>query len=319
MVMANPQHVEWLQEGAEAWNARRRTSFIPDLREMAFPVSRYVIKNGKRVLKNGQRLTDGSHDLTGYDFGDADLRGAIFEDSDFDPRKARFTGADVRTPFKNDGTARPTNLTDVAGLTQTKLNAMRGDRGTILPEGLEYPPDWPEATRRELSREVVKARLSTNRPAVILTAASVLEQVSAFRETVRGNNQFASEMPESHASRLDFLETLSNELHHLLAILPSDETPVTEEAAKETASWLDQFGDRLRGHAEKYIDPDNVADAASPLGIILGCGAIGALLGGPIGFGAGSFMGNYLTINLKPGAVADKIEKILEQNGEGRQ
>jgi hypothetical protein len=336
--MADAQHIQWLLEGPEAWNARRQShSFRPDFRDAEF----FKINAENKLAETNDNLmevvgTKSSDDLIGSrrskkfaDFRstnmrDSDLRSADLEMCDF--QNADLSNADVRTLYDSDGRRRQTDLSKVAGLTQEQINSMSGDRGVILPQGLEYPPDWLEASspvrdnsHRQASRQAVQAGLFSNRPAVILITASVLEQVSAFRESVRGNNHLASKEPEIRASLLSFLDALSTDLDRLLAIIPPDEIAPTMEAAEEAASWLDRFGNRFRDNLEKYVHPDNVADATLPLGIILGCGAIGALLGGPIGFGAGSVVGNYLTNNLKPGAVVDKIEELLEQDSGGRQ
>lgn len=237
---------------------------------------------------------------------------------------ARLDEADCRTIFYETAPdiPVPTDLSDTIGLTQSQLDSMHGDRGVILPEGLEYPDHWPEPVPprsapvtpfRPVPPSAVQARLSANGSALVLTSASVLEQIAAFRDTVRGNNQLAAERPELRESLLDFLDALSADLERLVEIIPPDQTPVTDETAEQAASWLDRFGARLRESAAKYVAPENVADAALPLGIILGCGAIGALLGGPVGFGAGSVFGNLLTNNLKPGAAAERIGKLFEE------
>jgi uncharacterized protein YjbI with pentapeptide repeats len=61
----------------------------------------------------------------------ANLQGAFLED------------ADVRT-FQVGGAMRPTDLSTCIGLTQAQLAKMKGDSGTLLPEGLEHPDHWPK-------------------------------------------------------------------------------------------------------------------------------------------------------------------------------
>lgn len=50
------------------------------------------------------------------------------------------------------------------------------------------------------------------------------------------------------------------------------------------------------------------------MGIILGCGALGAALTGfnPIGFGAGSMVGRWLTGELKSGVASDRITEMVD-------
>jgi hypothetical protein len=51
--------------------------------------------------------------------------------------------ADVRT-LQVDGAMHPTDLSTCLGLTQAQLAEMKGDSGTLLPEGLEHPDHWPK-------------------------------------------------------------------------------------------------------------------------------------------------------------------------------
>ena len=56
----------------------------------------------------------------------------------------------------------------------------------------------------------------------------------------------------------------------------------------------------------RYVSPENVAGAAIPTAIILGCTGIGSMLGQPI---AGTVVGGLLTGQLKPGKAADDLLK----------
>lgn len=155
--MADARHIEWLKDGVDAWNARRKLEpFIPDFRSMVFPVVKHLTKNGKPVLKDGKPLAAGTFDLTNYDFTDADLRGVTVRDLDSSFSSSVLTKADVRClPIGEPESVevveisdfRYTDLSGSADLTQEQVNEMRGDRGVILPEGLEYPPEWPEPQR----------------------------------------------------------------------------------------------------------------------------------------------------------------------------
>lgn len=232
--MANPQHIDWLLEGVEAWNARReRNDFVPDFEGADLGIARPLFRSQilrmqpsgdqspetwsnkiRQTEANGfselnlsnarlvgatvtnfhllrasfenapMRLADLSHsdlsaadlrhadlegaDLTGCiflgraDLRNADLRQATFTRAVFSgkhPRGFRFGGkfsggalldnANVTTlralrflPPDEQEVA-PTDLSGVAALTQEQLNSMRGDSGTILPEGLTRPAHWP--------------------------------------------------------------------------------------------------------------------------------------------------------------------------------
>lgn len=233
--MANQQHIEWLLEGVEAWNARReQEEFMPDFEGADLNVARPLV--GAQILRtqpsrdespevwsnkirqneaNGfselnlstarlhsatlsnfhllrasferasLRLADMSRsDFSAANMKNADLAGAILTGCMFlgradlrsaDLRQANLTGAvfsgkhpqgivfggkffggalldnaDVTTskplPFlpANEQDSIPTDLSSVAALTQDQLNSMRGDSGTILPEGLTRPEHWPD-------------------------------------------------------------------------------------------------------------------------------------------------------------------------------
>lgn len=110
--MANEQHIAWLLEGAEAWNARReKEDFVPD--------------------------------FEGADLREADLRGAKLLGANL--REANVTTVVYSGLGINDGDKPEyTDVSQTKGLSQPQLNSMKGDSGTIIPEGLERPEHWPE-------------------------------------------------------------------------------------------------------------------------------------------------------------------------------
>lgn len=64
--MANPEHIEWLLEGVDAWNARReKDDFVPDFEGADL----------YKIFSESGNLTGSKHiDLTGVNFTKADLR-----------------------------------------------------------------------------------------------------------------------------------------------------------------------------------------------------------------------------------------------------
>jgi uncharacterized protein YjbI with pentapeptide repeats len=84
-------------------------------------------------------------DLRGADLAGADLRGALLVGADLrgaDLRLADLTGADLR-----GADLRGADLAGSIFLTQSQLEAARGDPATRLPASLDHPAHWP-ATRR---------------------------------------------------------------------------------------------------------------------------------------------------------------------------
>jgi hypothetical protein len=205
---------------------------------------------------------------------------------------------------------------------------MHGDTGVILPEGLVHPKHWPDPQLPEgepenaLSQqqiELVRARLVQNRLPLALTAAMLLEQINAYRFEVYANNQLATGQPEFRDGLLAFLDQLAASVAEIVTTVPLDETSPTDADVKKAATWWARFSKQWK-EGEQYLSPENAADAAKPLGIILSCGIFGSLLGGvaggpaaaAAGFGGGSMFGQMITKHIKPGAAADKLQDIFD-------
>ena len=80
--MANPQHIAWLQEGVEAWNARRqREAFTPDFSGLGLAREKFgesFIRAGKIEIVDGVPIIPlAGADLTNADFKYADLTGNV--------------------------------------------------------------------------------------------------------------------------------------------------------------------------------------------------------------------------------------------------
>src|ERR1022692_2822784 len=101
------------------------------------------------LARAGAGLTGVDHrgaDLTGKDLSGADLAGASLRGtcligadlSGADLRGADFTGADLRGADLSGA-----DLTGSIFLTQSQLDAAKGDPGTKLPPSLTYPLHWP--------------------------------------------------------------------------------------------------------------------------------------------------------------------------------
>lgn len=100
--MANPEHIQWLLEGVDAWNARRHnTPFVPDLSGENIPVAFY---NTGKFVKNveaddGTPISfDEQVQLAGVNFDGANLAGAILSPANLAKasfREANLIGADL--------------------------------------------------------------------------------------------------------------------------------------------------------------------------------------------------------------------------------
>jgi hypothetical protein len=74
-------------------------------------------------------------------FDNAAFSGALLQYANLE--RAFLEDADVQT-LQVGGAMRPTDLSTCLGLTQAQLAKMKGDSGTLLPEGLEHPDHWPK-------------------------------------------------------------------------------------------------------------------------------------------------------------------------------
>ncbi|KCV83192.1 putative low-complexity protein [Actibacterium atlanticum] len=176
--MGNPQHLEWLLEGVEAWNARRESDdFVPDLSgfdiRRAYKKTRPLLGTSSIDLRrtnlraailsdtnlvaadlrganlqssNMRRANLRRSQLASAELNHADLRGADLWNADFGreyDQKASVKNVNVRTII-SAGQYLNTKLLELPSLTQTQVDAMNGDTGTILRFGLTHPPHWPD-------------------------------------------------------------------------------------------------------------------------------------------------------------------------------
>ena len=87
----NQQHVEWLDEGVESWDRRRKEDpFRPELTRVVFDDG---VGSGLHPLLAEGYTPIGPIDFSGVNLSDADLRGAILSEGVF--RNADFSGADL--------------------------------------------------------------------------------------------------------------------------------------------------------------------------------------------------------------------------------
>lgn len=152
--------------------------------------------------------------------------------------------------------------------------------------------------------QAVKERVSSNRHALALSIASLLEQIAGFREHVRGLNHLA---PEFKQELLDFIDALSGKLDALLHDLPEANEQISDEKASGMVLWLREFKPLVLKDAAKYVAPKNVAEASVPTGIILGCTGVGSMIGGPAGGGVGALVGSLITGQIKPAKAAEEL------------
>ena len=147
----------------------------------------------------------------------------------------------------------------------------------------------------------VAGRMAANRDGITLISAGLLDQIADFRERLRGDNEMDTEFKDG---LLAFLDDLAEKVRMLLDLLPEQAQEIDDEAGEEGALWLVEFRSALFKNAREYSSPDNIAGAMIPTGIILGCTALGSVMGMPV---PGTVVGGLITGQLKPGKAADDL------------
>ena len=152
--MANPTHIEWLQDGVEAWNKRReRISFHPDLTGVVFSEEMENLKTADEIVDlNGINLEDANlsrTDLSGTSLQDSTLKRANLTEANLsgirlDRAKcfnANFTDADLRGSILNNAEFRGANLKK-ANLACCKLSGANFHGANLAGASLAVTELW---------------------------------------------------------------------------------------------------------------------------------------------------------------------------------
>lgn len=152
--------------------------------------------------------------------------------------------------------------------------------------------------------------LREHRFPLLYVSGIVNAELTQLEKKVRQSNRLDTETKEKILLQIDRICDALRELSVKL-----DKKP--EELEQEPAeSWGSDFSKELRDGISELCEAKHLASITIPTGLIFGCGALGALLGGPVGFGAGSVFGHLLSGQMKPGAATQKLED--EFNSEGQ-
>ncbi|NIZ13706.1 pentapeptide repeat-containing protein [Phaeobacter sp. HF9A] len=195
--MANKQHIEWLKEGREAWNARReRDDFVPNFSKVS--TAAFVRSDEDREIVLWPNIDCYGYNLRGANFAhsrlyhrvfsycdlrQADLRYAHCDYSHFEGADlsqslldnasfaaaylfdASFRGASLRGTILQTATlrgldVRETDLRQSKYLNKNRYREMRGNAGTLLPERLPFPHDiWGDDPVTPSAGEALNAPL----------------------------------------------------------------------------------------------------------------------------------------------------------------
>jgi hypothetical protein len=193
-----------------------------------------------------------------------------------------------------------------------EIERIRSNR--TLSEESNKPSEKEDAPHNALTTSS-KENIVRNRDAIALNAAALIDQLTEFKERIRGLNHLE---PEIKQEVLDFIENLEMGLEALLASLPKENAPLSDDEEVVIGGWLDKFYPLMKTNAKHYVSPDNVSEAALPVSFILGFTAIGTMIAGPAGGGVGALVGGLITGQVKPGKAADELMEQGIDKGEYR-
>ena len=314
--MADSQHLEWLKEGVEAWNERRRGRlFKPDF-------SSADLLNANLLNANLRRANLQDANLRGVDLQDADLWAADLQRANLrtaDLRRAdlwgaKLQGADLRDAKLQGADLRGVNLRLAKNLTQRQLNSAVGNASTVIPDDLERPAHWHQADTAQSDRpaprdtpppaeQTVRDHLETSTqsgPGDLNERVIFLLQ----RERAAGTSLTAGAVAFHIETMVQFHRQKTNTLGPEIALLDemvltlraiadktAVETPNENDLLQEIEKLKQQVADLTQQLEHATKTPSEFAKAfqksagkalgtaavAGPIGLI--CGGLGYLLG----------------------------------------
>lgn len=256
-------------------------------------------------------------------FVSANLKGATFRGCDLELADLRLAnlqsvrfmdssikGANVRTIVGAGGDPKYTSIQHISGLRQKKFETLNGDNGLITPNHLNIPRHWPlwnasnsgkgigeEDREKPTEHAVVAVHITKNVGAIRTSLDALAIQIAMYRADALRNLYSQEEREE----RLDFAHKLEILLSKMQTICVNAESGVDSAIISEDAfGFLDSYLPLVRQKVQEYVTPQNLADATVPTSLILSCAAFGGWIFGPVGFGAGLFLGNVVTKQMKP-------------------
>jgi len=154
---------------------------------------------------------------------------------------------------------------------------------------------------------------------VALNAAEVQQLVDYIKdlindtsEQVRGKNSLTNEQRQEALEALSSLSEVVSEV----AVGPAGDHKGVSQEQFVHPTWPQRFRIAIARSLEATFDADNIAEAILPTGIIVACGALGAIVAGSVGFGAGSVLGHLLTGQIKPSSAAKQIRELRSGDNE---
>lgn len=173
-----------------------------------------------------------------------------------------------------------------------------------------------EQFRTLINSPEFRSNVEKNKVAIAFISSNLLLQIEEYKEKIRIDNQLSIEQPDLKEGLLKTLNDIEKTVENLDKNIKETIDEKTKERFEDIAEWFNKFQKLALVDFQKYISPENISQAAVPVTIIMSCGGLGALLGGPVGFGAGSVFGQFLTKNIKPKDIVEKVEENFESKSD---
>lgn len=146
---------------------------------------------------------------------------------------------------------------------------------------------------------------ATNAIPILLSSEVVLSTLDKFSEEVERSNSLEEEARVRLSSAMNEIRLIVSEISELV---------VSEERPEVDDGWFRRYKHALVVECAVLSEPQHIASVTVPTAAILGFGAIGSLVAGPLGFGLGSVAGHLISGHMKPGQAARKLEELWDSS-----
>ena len=229
-------------------------------------------------------------------------------------KKGFLTSAEKKIALmpKEDWEGDPVEVMDrVAAIAGWSRDMTRGGDFYLEDDVEEKPYNASTNTEKSYFKSgKIKHTLKENKNVALSMCQSLLLQIAEYKEKIRGKNHIEE---QTRNDLIAFLNKLEADLKDIVEAVITDGMGINDKTVNRIKSRLNRFNSRFKENLPKYFEPEHLADITPPVSIILGCGSIGALFGGPVGFGIGAFVGKLVTQEAKPGQSSDKVREMYEQ------
>lgn len=316
--MANPDHLKWLKEGVEAWNARckRDPSFHPDLSKadlsgVDLGSVNFAEANLQAARLEGSNLTDANFawaylqdaslvraDLSKANLTEAFLKGANFYAAILDGVDARSfefgeRGNNLFNGNKRDSEPEYTvSFSNAHNLSQDQLNSMLGDKWTKIPDHLERPAHWlqdgvweghPEPDDDELDDPVVEASNASLRERLVINRTALpLAAQTVLIEVDALKERLArahNQMDEDARREMDAaLDRLASHTETLGTAVPQ-EADLSDAVVEKVDAARKGFAASFKETMDKLLLRERLGEVGAPIALVCGCVTLGAIVG----------------------------------------